>query len=66
MNENAKASLLALLSKEAIEADRDYQEKLEAEEEGEFDDALQSMERTYAEGYSDALQMAIRLIEEAN
>ena len=66
MNENTKASLLALLSKEAIEADRDYQEKLEAEEEGEFDDALQSMERTYAEGYSDALQMAIRLIEEAN
>jgi hypothetical protein len=66
MNENTKASLLALLSKEAKEAGENLAEAQRTEEEGGFSDAMISMDRTYAEGFADALEMAIRLVEEAN
>jgi hypothetical protein len=66
MNENTKASLLALLSKEAKEAGENLAEAQRIEEEGGFSDAMISMDRTYAEGFADALEMAIRLVEEAN
>lgn len=65
MNENTKASLLALLSKEAKEAGKNLAEAQREEEEGGFSDAMISMDRTYAEGFADALEMAIRLVEEA-
>ena len=65
MNENTKASLLALLSKEAKEAGENLEEAQRIEEEGGFSDAMISMDRTYAEGFADALEMAIRLVEEA-
>ena len=66
MNENTKASLLALLSKEAKEAGENLVEAQRIEEEGGYSDAMISMDRTYAEGFADALEMAIRLVEEAN
>ena len=66
MNENTKASLLALLGKEAKEAGENLAEAQRIEEEGGFSDAMISMDRTYAEGFADALEMAIRLVEEVS
>ena len=34
------------------------------EEDDDYSDAMQSMERTYAEGFADALEMAIRILKE--
>jgi hypothetical protein len=56
--------LLTKLEAEAVEADKDLAEKQATEEANDFGDAMESMERSYAEGFSDALEMAIRILKE--
>ena len=44
-----------------VEAEQDYEEKSAIEQENGYSDAMESMERTYAEGFLDALSMVYRL-----
>ena len=43
-----------------LEAEQDLHEKSEIEKENDYSDAMESMERTYAEGFMDALSMVYR------
>jgi dsDNA-specific endonuclease/ATPase MutS2 len=52
------------LEAEAVEADKELEQKQATEEANDFGDAMESMERSYAEGFSDALEMAIRILKE--
>ena len=52
------------LEAEAVEAGKDLEEKQATEEANDFGDAMESMERSYAEGFADALEMAIRIVKE--
>ena len=65
MNANTIEAILAELNKEAKEADTNLVEAQRIEEESDYSDAMLSMDRTYAEGFADALALAIRLVEEA-
>jgi hypothetical protein len=56
--------LLAKLEAEATEAGKELAEKQATEEANDFGDAMESMERSYAEGFADALEMAIRILKE--
>jgi hypothetical protein len=58
--------LLVKLEAEALEAGQNLEVAQEREEASDFSDAMHSMERTYAEGFSDALAMAISILKEAN
>ena len=64
MNQNTIAELLVKLEAEAVEAGKDLAEKQATEEANDFGDAMESMERSYAEGFADALEMAIRIVKE--
>jgi hypothetical protein len=63
---NAFAIIKELLEKEENEANQNLGKAKETEEESDYSDAMLSMDRTYAEGFSDALALAIRLIDEAS
>jgi hypothetical protein len=52
------------LAKEIVEADTELEEARRIEEDNDYSDAMESMERTYAEGFSDALALVLRLVEE--
>lgn len=58
-------SLKEHLEIEAKQADLNLEEAQRIEEESDYSDAMLSMDRTYAEGFADALALAIRLVEEA-
>lgn len=58
-------SLKESLDKEAKEADANLTEAQRIEVASDYSDAMLSMDRTYAEGFADALALAIRLVEEA-
>lgn len=45
------------MKNEMLDAEKYLLEKIEIEEANDFSDAMESMERTYAEGFSDALTM---------
>jgi hypothetical protein len=62
MNTNTIADLIKKLEAEAIEASKNLTEAQAIEEASDYNDAMLSMERTYAEGFSDALEMAIRIL----
>jgi regulator of replication initiation timing len=64
LNELDNTELITKLEAEAIEAGKDLAEKQATEEASDYSDAMQSMERTYAEGFADALEMAIRILKE--
>jgi hypothetical protein len=64
MNANTIAELLTKLEAEAVEAGKDLAEKQATEEANDFGDAMESMERSYAEGFADALEMAISILKE--
>jgi hypothetical protein len=52
------------LEAEAVEAGKELEQKQATEEANDFGDAMESMERSYAEGFADALEMAIRILKE--
>jgi hypothetical protein len=62
-NQGVKEALTKLEA-EAVEAGKDLAEKQATEEANDFGDAMESMERSYAEGFADALEMAIRIVKE--
>jgi len=62
-NQGVKEALTKLEA-EAVEAGKDLAEKQATEEANDFGDAMESMERSYAEGFADALEMAIRILKE--
>jgi hypothetical protein len=64
MNANTIAELLTKLEAEATEAGKELEQKQATEEANDFGDAMESMERSYAEGFADALEMAIRIVKE--
>ena len=64
MNANTIAELLTKLEAEATEAGKELEQKQATEEANDFGDAMESMERSYAEGFADALEMAIRILKE--
>lgn len=45
------------LKQEMLEADQHLETAKQIEEDNDYSDAMESMERTYAEGFSDALAM---------
>lgn len=65
MNKNTIAELITRFEAEAKEADSNLEQAQAAEEESDYSDAMLSMERTYAEGFADALALALRILEEA-
>lgn len=65
MNANTVAELLTKLEAEAAEANKDLEEKQAIEEDNDYGDALESMERSYAEGFAEALELAITILKEA-
>lgn len=60
----AVKDVLTKLEAEAVEAGKNLEEAKATEEESDYSDALISMDRTYAEGFADALEMAIRIVKE--
>ena len=64
---NASIELMYVLTKleaEALEAETNLAVAKEREEANDYSDAMESMERTYAEGFSDALDLALRILKE--
>jgi len=59
-----QTELLTKLEAEAIEAAQNLEQAQASEEASDYSDAMISMERTYAEGFADALEMAIRIVKE--
>jgi hypothetical protein len=59
-----QTELLTKLEAEAVEAAQNLAEAQAIEIENDYSDAMESMERTYAEGFADALEMAIRIVKE--
>jgi hypothetical protein len=59
-----QTELLEKLEAEAIEAAQNLEQAQASEEASDYSDAMISMERTYAEGFADALEMAIRIVKE--
>jgi len=57
-------TLLIKLEAEATEAGQNLEEAKKTEEESDYSDAMLSMDRTYAEGFADALEMVIRIVKE--
>ncbi|WP_395652701.1 hypothetical protein [Brevundimonas sp.] len=62
-NQGVKEAITKLEA-EATEAGKELEERQANEEANDFGDAMESMERSYAEGFSDALEMAIRILKE--
>ena len=58
--------LLAILEAESLEAVKSLEEKQAIEEASDYSDAMESIERAYAEGFAEALQMAVRIIKGDN
>lgn len=63
-NALAISSIIFRVKEEAKKADQYLDVARRIEEENDYSDAMQSMERTYAEGFADALAAALRIIEE--
>jgi hypothetical protein len=63
MNQNTIAQLLALVEAEEKEAATRLEEAQKVEEDNDYSDAMESMERTYAEGYVDALAYVISVLK---
>lgn len=66
MNANTVAELLTKLEAEAVEANKNLEEAQAVEEANDYSDAMESIERSYAEGFADALEMAIRILKGDN
>jgi hypothetical protein len=66
MNANTVAELLTKLEAEAVEANKNLEEAQAVEEVNDYSDAMESIERSYAEGFAEALEMAIRILKGDN
>ncbi len=66
MNQNTIAELIIKIEAEAKEAGQNLEEAQKLEEEGDYSDAMISMDRTYAEGFSDALDLVLRILKGEN
>lgn len=66
MNQNTTAELLAEVEKKCKEAGENLEEAQKIEEESDYSDAMLSMDRTYAEGYSDALGLVLSILKGEN
>jgi hypothetical protein len=62
--EMSNTELLEKLEAESVEASKKLEEATALEIESDYSDAMISMDRTYAEGFADALEMAIRILKE--
>ena len=60
MGTHAEDILHGQLKIDMVEAEQDLEEKSTIEQENGYSDAMESMERTYAEGFMDALSMVYR------
>ena len=63
MNQNTIAELIVKIEAEAKEAGKNLEEAQKIEEENDYSDAMESMERTYAEGFSDALGLVLSILK---
>ena len=59
------AELILKVKEEEKKAEKYLEVAQKIEEESDYSDAMLSMDRTYAEGFADALGVALRLVEEA-
>jgi hypothetical protein len=66
MNQNTIAELLAIIEAEETEATTRLEDAQKVEEDNDYSDAMESMERTYAEGYVDALNYVISVLKGDN
>ena len=66
MNQNTIAELIVKIEAEAKEAGQNLEEAQKLEEDGGYSDAMISMDRTYAEGFSDALDLVLRILKGDN
>lgn len=60
----SNAELLEKLEAESVEASKNLEEATALEIESDYSDAMLSMDRTYAEGFADAIEVAIRILKE--
>lgn len=58
-------SLELQINEELIEALRNFYTAERIEKESDYSDAILSMDRAYAEGFSEALAMALRIVKGA-
>lgn len=63
MNQNTIAELIIKIEAEAKEAGQNLEEAQKLEEEGDYSDAMISMDRTYAEGFSEALDFVLSILK---
>ncbi len=66
MNQNTIAELIIKIEAEAKEAGQNLEEAQKLEEEGDYSDAMISMDRTYAEGFSEALDFVLSILKGEN
>jgi hypothetical protein len=66
MNQNTIAQLLAVIEAEEKEATTRLEDAQKVEQDNDYSDAMESMERTYAEGYLDALNYVISVLKGDN
>jgi hypothetical protein len=62
--EMSNTELLEKLEAESVEASKNLEEATALEIESDYSDAMISMDRTYAEGFADAIEVAIRILKE--
>jgi hypothetical protein len=66
MKQDSIAGLIEKLRAEIEKADKFLEVAQKIEEESDYSDAMLSMDRTYAEGFSDALGLALRILKGQN
>ena len=66
MKKDSIAGLIEKLRAEIEKADKFLEVAQKIEEESDYSDAMLSMDRTYAEGFSDALGLALRILKGQN
>jgi hypothetical protein len=66
MKQDSIAGLIEKMREEIKKADQFLEVAQKIEEESDYSDAMLSMDRTYAEGFSDALGLALRILKGQN
>jgi hypothetical protein len=66
MKQDSVAGLIEKMREEIKKADQYLEVAQKIEEESDYSDAMLSMDRTYAEGFSDALGLALRILKGQN
>jgi hypothetical protein len=66
MKQDSIAGLIDKMREEIKKADQFLEVAQKIEEESDYSDAMLSMDRTYAEGFSDALGLALRILKGQN